>query len=668
MTRTFVVVTLLMVMTPAAAAWPWDPLEIRVRELHVGDLWRVSSLSPEGEAVVEQVYHVEGPARAVDRFGTEHATVAFRTDSYLSGELERAYRCYRIEGVSDLVRRELLAGWDSYSSSTGSVENMLGGGTYTEENQTVVVSFEGGCGKLELFAGRVFREGDRINIRELFPEETGREALSDPGERTSFDGRDAISFTFWLRDLWEPDRRAGDLPADARFVAVFADGLPAPASYRLVGGSPEAGQGNVLTGFTPGDGPIVAPPGDARIPERNRDAAWKPYDARMLDDAALGLPFPYAEAYGALLADLRAGGKAWLEAHPGAFLTWAHYTPSGADGETVGITGRGSWWLAFRDGDTVATWTISAVDAATTPVLSYRLPAAHYDIVGGDTFEEQWPAPTLPTETIPSATILSLARSAGVDDIAPRLSYVHIGTPFGPSYHAVHLTEIDGTEDEVGRAVGIDMSIGGVAEVYAASFDSTTTPGLLSGGGPARVDAAIASSIAPLPIPASLAGGAVAGLALLALLVKLVLLPLFTRLRRDRLLDNPVRARLYDRIRAEPGIHLAELEEFLGIGKGATKHHVDQLASHKLVFVLEVAGYSRCYASGHVPIDVARRMGVLRAGSHARVYDLYATKPTLSLREAARELGMSAPSVHRAKKRLEKEGLLPAASEATIRV
>jgi DNA-binding Lrp family transcriptional regulator len=48
------------------------------------------------------------------------------------------------------------------------------------------------------------------------------------------------------------------------------------------------------------------------------------------------------------------------------------------------------------------------------------------------------------------------------------------------------------------------------------------------------------------------------------------------------------------------------------------------------------------------------------------VYDLYAREPTIPLREAGARLGLSAPSVHRAKKKLEKAGLLPAAREALV--
>jgi len=56
----------------------------------------------------------------------------------------------------------------------------------------------------------------------------------------------------------------------------------------------------------------------------------------------------------------------------------------------------------------------------------------------------------------------------------------------------------------------------------------------------------------------------------------------------------------------------------------------------------------------------ARRLASLRPGSLREVYDLFAGQPPLTLRAAARRLGMSAPSVYRAKRRLEREGLLSA--------
>lgn len=161
--------------------------------------------------------------------------------------------------------------------------------------------------------------------------------------------------------------------------------------------------------------------------------------------------------------------------------------------------------------------------------------------------------------------------------------------------------------------------------------------------------------------PAGVATIAVTSLAALGLLVKLALLPLYTRLQRGRLLDHPVRARMFDVVRAEPGIHLSALESTVGIAKGATRHHLDKLARHHLVFTVQEGGFTRCYVAGALPPEAARQHALLRAGSHQRVYELYVARPEISLREAARELGMSAPSVHRARRKLVAAGLLSAA-------
>jgi hypothetical protein len=279
-----------------------------------------------------------------------------------------------------------------------------------------------------------------------------------------------------------------------------------------------------------------------------------------------------------------------------------------------------------------------------------------------------------PRDLASSAALRDRAAAHGVDVGAlSSVQYSLVPTPVG-LFAVVTLgdTPLDPPPGDVeGHSASVDALSGGMLEAATLQTHTEERPGLLpspSGGVDAQTSRASALSALVGPGPGTLAGGAAAatGLALLVLLTKFLLVPLFTRLRRDRLLENPVRARLYERVRAEPGIHRAELIDFAGIGEGATRFHLRQLVSHKLVVEIESEGYARYFAAGEVPPDAARREALLRAGSLRAVYDLYAAEPGTSLREAGRRLGLSAPSVHRSKKRLEKAGLLPVAAEVEV--
>ena len=169
--------------------------------------------------------------------------------------------------------------------------------------------------------------------------------------------------------------------------------------------------------------------------------------------------------------------------------------------------------------------------------------------------------------------------------------------------------------------------------------------------------ASIFDGLPTIPSPeAGLAVGA-AGL-VLALAVKLVLLPLYTRLSRDRLLKHPMRARLIEIVRREPGIHFAGLACEAGFTEGATRHHVAKLVAGGHLAELRDEGFARLYVAGSVPPEAARRFSALRGATHRRVYELFAAEPRLSLREAARRLGLSAPTVFRSVRKLRAAGLL----------
>ncbi len=65
--------------------------------------------------------------------------------------------------------------------------------------------------------------------------------------------------------------------------------------------------------------------------------------------------------------------------------------------------------------------------------------------------------------------------------------------------------------------------------------------------------------------------------------------PLYTRLRRERVLDHFVRGQIYGAVRTRPGLSFAELRRLLGLSNGSLAYHLQ---------VLEVQGFLRSYRDG----------------------------------------------------------------------
>lgn len=587
----------------------------------------------------ERVVLVEGASRALDAYGIERATVAYRIDLASDGVVHWATRCHRLADGLATVRVDHL----------GAIEPEPAGEKQAPERggmtaQPTVQFDADACMPATALAGREFVEGDTLRFEEVDAIRAWGDALglvSEPAVATEFQGRPALSFTFRV--------------PEGAMTYVLADGLPAYAEsvmeYATEDGSGVA-ERTTLVGYEPGDEASVLASGEAALPARHPDAVFRAPDPLTLDDEAFALAFPYADAYAALLADPTARFPEWRDAHPDAVLVFAMYDRDARDPSAVGLSTQGTWNLGFADGTAGMMYTIVRVAGASTPLGPIATPTTSDRVTSATEYDASGHG-ALPAELAENAILAEVAARHGLDVTAiSALTYaltdgaylqLTMGDPSGDATHLV-----------------LDPATGGAAMGYMTSRAPGGLLGFFTGGVAREREGAFAAVDAPTAIVVGSAAATGLGL-----LLWLVLIPLFTRLRRDRLLDNPVRARLYERIRAEPGIHRAELVDFAGIGEGATRHHLAQLAKHRLILETAQDGFVRYFAAGEVPPLVARREALLRAGSHRAVYELYAREPTLSLRDAGARLGMSAPSVHRAKKKLEAAGLLPAAPDAT---
>lgn len=636
-----------------------------------------------------RVVEVADASFAVDKYGIERATDKFRIDT-TRGEHVSAVECHRLQGGAAAVRRDALLGGE-YSWGSGSGMHVVGPIAASQEEQkegTLVATFWDRPCLHETIPGD-YIEGMRLRLGDLVPtiDAAREELLSSPARATEFHGRRALEFTFD-----ESGVRDGDVEAapGSLIRITLADGLPGPVVWAAEGGwiwhgaTANATSTETLAAFEAGSGAPVSSFDGEELPSMNPLGSPRSYDPLRLDDSALRLAFPYADAYAALLADPQAGFAAWLDANPEARLVLAGYD-RGEHDSTLWTSGAdryaesdGGWSLWFSSEQETYSASVVRYAAARTPAGT--VPLAHKPVlVQGSPGGGSFPGPTAAAFDVPDPAALAAAATLAGVDVGTITSLDYSAFAWGDLELSVRVSDapLDEERPTTGEMAEIDLRTGGLRETFtvvaqrdSSSFVPAAGPSTGVGLDDERTTSALALLAGPTP-GAGLAGGAAAaatGLALLVVALKFGLVPFYSRLVRDRILDNPVRARLFDRIRREPGIRLRELIEFTGAGDGATRRHLDALVKHRFVVEVRETALVGYYAAGDVPPALARRAALLRSGSRRRVYDLYAAEPAVSLRDAGERLGLSAPTVLSHKRKLEKAGLLPAApmAEATL--
>jgi len=175
----------------------------------------------------------------------------------------------------------------------------------------------------------------------------------------------------------------------------------------------------------------------------------------------------------------------------------------------------------------------------------------------------------------------------------------------------------DGTADYVAPGPG-DAGIAGIAKIAG--------PVILVGG------------IAILTVAAGIAVGTEAGkYATLS-----ALLPLFNRIRRDRVLDHFVRGQIFEYVRSNPGVHYNLIMNRLHLGNGQVSHHLR---------TLEMQGFLRSNREGmyrlFYPVDVKAdgREGMRMSALQLRILETLVATPRLSQSEIAVQVGVSQQAV-----------------------
>jgi hypothetical protein len=336
-------------------------------------------------------------------------------------------------------------------------------------------------------------------------------------------------------------------------------------------------------------------------------------------------PYPLATAWQRAKTDLTYTDlQDWLATHPEAYIGQARFVEVTQDGQP-----SYHWYIVLSDGrEQFAFRHIHTMGPAALPVGAFPLgvPAP----TGGDSYDrldnwEEGPYP-LPSQ-LPAElpTIASIAQTwealTGRDD-ANAYGFRFNCHDNGTACQDTSSIEagID-RDDSIGRytpAGGLErhiqsnlLQVGSDGSLESLQERTTTQDynGQLDIEEPRGASPAVEPESAKLTtftegpswVPTPKEAAAVGGIAMLATLAFWLWplakgggIGLFSRVHKDRLLDNPLRAQLVQRIEAEPGIHHNALVRDLAKGKGAAEHHLDKLVAARLVLRHRSPGYT-CY-------------------------------------------------------------------------
>lgn len=150
---------------------------------------------------------------------------------------------------------------------------------------------------------------------------------------------------------------------------------------------------------------------------------------------------------------------------------------------------------------------------------------------------------------------------------------------------------------------------------------------------------------------------------------KLLVLPaiaLYAKISRAEVFDNDVRERIFQTVRARPGIAATDLARTVGVSWGTTIYHLDVLEQNRMVTSLREGRHRRYFENG-AQLDASKEtvailQNTVTAGVAARVK----TAPGVTQKDLAHSLGMSPQALHWHLTRLVAAGLVRKEREGRV--
>jgi predicted transcriptional regulator len=123
----------------------------------------------------------------------------------------------------------------------------------------------------------------------------------------------------------------------------------------------------------------------------------------------------------------------------------------------------------------------------------------------------------------------------------------------------------------------------------------------------------------------------------------MLIVPLYTKIRRERVLDHFVRGQIYGYILANPGEHYNAIKLALGLTNGSLAHHLRTLEREEFVKSRKFGLYRRFYPKHmRIPEDGDFRMNNVRRS----IVDVIDENPGISQKEIAMAMNITPPTVN----------------------
>lgn len=138
----------------------------------------------------------------------------------------------------------------------------------------------------------------------------------------------------------------------------------------------------------------------------------------------------------------------------------------------------------------------------------------------------------------------------------------------------------------------------------------------------------------------------------------LVMVPLFSRIKKSEILDHELRERLHSMVQENPGISPSKLKRETGVGWGTIVHHLAVMEREGLLASKVQGRHRRFFIAADVPPAERAPLGVL---ANDRAQELYANvidEPGLATSEIAQRLGVTPAGALKHLKALEETGLV----------
>jgi DNA-binding transcriptional ArsR family regulator len=228
--------------------------------------------------------------------------------------------------------------------------------------------------------------------------------------------------------------------------------------------------------------------------------------------------------------------------------------------------------------------------------------------------------------------------------------------------------DVDGAPERVSD----ETLLGGRFELRALATDLERAPSVSwLGAGDIRL-----VRLGPVPPPdsaaavaATVAAGGAAAVGALALLyywpalkyaATALVMPLYARLPRDRVLDHGGRELVYERVRAEPGISAHRLADTVDFGWSTLAYHLRVLEKNELIVSVRDGRYRRFFdrESGRYANGRKHLVAVLKNDQTLAIARAVVGEPGVTQKALAQRFALSPSSIHWHVQRLEEARLL----------